>query len=97
MKTSDVDLRRYSARQMELANRLGRSIDPEADLRKEELIGSINSTPIGRLLTMIASLPDVRHEKVSDTRRQIEHDQYDLGDNLDLAIDKILEEFIADC
>ena len=56
----------------------------------------MTSSPLGRLLGLISSLPEIRHEKVSSVRRQIDMDQYNISDNLDLAMDKILEEFIAD-
>jgi hypothetical protein len=45
---------------------------------------------------MISSLPEVRHEKVDTIRRQINSDEYHLGENLDLALDLVIEEFVVD-
>lgn len=53
-------------------------------------------TPLGRLLSIISSLPEIRHEKVSDIRGQIERGEYEINNNLDIALDRVLEEFIAD-
>jgi hypothetical protein len=53
-------------------------------------------TPLGRLLSIISSLPEIRHEKVSDIRSRIERGEYEINNNLDIALDRVLEEFIAD-
>lgn len=62
----------------------------------DDLYESISSTPLGRLLTMISALPEVRHEKVNNVRRQITDDNYDITRNLDTALDKVLEEFLME-
>lgn len=67
-------------------------IDPSAG----EVYESMTSSPLGRLLGIINSLPEIRHEKVTSVRRQIDAGQYNITDNLDLALDMVLEEFIAD-
>lgn len=56
---------------------------------------TMTSSPLGRLLGIIGSLPEIRHEKVSSVRRQIDSGQYNINENLDLALDMVLEEFIA--
>ncbi len=55
-----------------------------------------SSTPLGQLLKLISSLPEIRHEKVHCVKRQINHGEYDMGNNLDAALDKVLEEFLTD-
>ncbi len=55
-----------------------------------------STTPLGQLLKLISSLPEIRHEKVHRVKRQINHGQYDIGNNLDAALDKVLEEFLTD-
>ncbi|MHC4215482.1 MAG: flagellar biosynthesis anti-sigma factor FlgM, partial [Planctomycetota bacterium] len=60
------------------------------------LLENINRSPVGHLLRMISSLPEVRHEKVDTIRRQINSDEYHLGENLDLALDLVIEEFVVD-
>jgi len=45
---------------------------------------------------MISTLPEIRQEKVCNARMQIAKGDYDLGPNLDEALDRVLEEFIAE-
>lgn len=52
--------------------------------------------PIGRLLKIIACLPEIRHEKVLRARKQLLQRNRDLDDHLDMALDRVLEELIAE-
>jgi hypothetical protein len=47
------------------------------------------------VLRKIASLPEVRKEKVLDVRRQLTEGKYDLDERLDVALDKVLEHLTA--
>ncbi|MBN1457177.1 MAG: flagellar biosynthesis anti-sigma factor FlgM [Sedimentisphaerales bacterium] len=67
-------------------------IDPSAG----KVYNTMASSPLGRLLGIISTLPEIRQEKVLSVRRQINSGQYNITDNLDLALDMVLEEFIAD-
>lgn len=69
-------------------------LNPEQDLLAEQILENVNCTPIGQLLKKIASLPEVRQEKVLKIRRQLNRGQYDLNGHLDVALDKVLEELI---
>jgi len=62
------------------------------DLVMEEILENISTTPIGQVLKRIASLPEVRREKVLDVRRQLTEGNYDLNERLNIAIDKVLED-----
>lgn len=68
---------------------------PDDDLVMEQILDNINTTPIGQVLKKIASLPEVRKEKVLDVRQQITKGEYDLSDRLDVAVDKVLEQLTA--
>jgi len=68
-------------------------IDHE-DQIMEQILKSINTTPIGQILKRIASLPDVRQKKVLNVRRQLTQGEYDVEERLDIALDKILEDLI---
>ncbi len=70
-------------------------LDEKSDLLAEDLLENINSTPIGQLLKTIASLPEVRQEKILNVRHQLSQGKYDLNERLDTALDKILEELIV--
>ena len=64
----------------------------EDDELMESILENINSTPIGKVLKRIASLPETRRGKVLSVRRQITEGTYDITDRLDLALDKVLED-----
>lgn len=61
------------------------------DLVMEQILANINTTPIGQVLKKIAVLPEIRQEKVLDVRRKLTEGKYDIGDRLDVALDKVLE------
>jgi hypothetical protein len=71
---------------------------PEVTLEQIEieLFGDSNATPLGQLLEMIGSLPEIRQEKVFNIRDRIDSEDYDLDGPLDSAIDKVLEELLSD-
>ena len=63
----------------------------EQDLLMEQILENINTTPIGQVLKKIASLPEIRKEKVLEVRRQLNKGKYDLNERLDIALDRVLE------
>ena len=78
-------------------NRQRDSIDEEnsaadEDLLMEQILKNINTTPIGQVLKKIASLPEVRKEKILNVRRQLTEGKYNLNERLDVALDKVLED-----
>jgi len=68
---------------------------PNTDLMMEQILENIHATPIGQVLSRIASLPEVRQEKILNVRRQLTEGRYDLNEHLDLAIEKVLENLSA--
>ena len=64
----------------------------DEDLLMEQILENIDTTPIGQVLKKIASLPEVRREKILDVRRQITKGQYDLNGRLDVALEKVLDD-----
>lgn len=73
-----------------------RPSDQTNELFMDDLFESITSTPVGRLLSLIGSLPEVRTEKVYDVRDRLSSGNYDINHNLDTALDRVLEEFLMD-
>ena len=71
------------------------NLTDDADLLMENILESINKTPLGQVLKKIASLPEVRREKVLDVRQQLTEGLYDFNDRLDVAIDKVIEDLTA--
>jgi len=97
MKASDFDIKKYIELRQETTDSICEAFDVEIDPTAAQVLETIHSTPLGRLLRMIGSLPEIRQEKVCDVRRQIDYGQYNLSENLDVALDRVLEEFIAEC
>ena len=81
---------------MEQGDRFAEVFDAETDFVAEELLENITDTPIGRLLKLISHLPEIRQDKVVEVRRRLDQDEYDTGEKLDIALDRVLEEFIAE-
>ena len=65
---------------------------PDEDLIMEQILENLNTTPIGQVLKKIASLPEIRQEKVLDVRQRLTEGKYELNEHLDVALDKVLEE-----
>ena len=68
---------------------------PNTDLMMEQILENIHTTPIGQVLSRIASLPEVRQAKILDVRRQLTEGRYDLNEHLDQAIERVLENLSA--
>ena len=62
------------------------------DLNIEDILNNLNSTPLGQVLQRIASMPDVRCEKVLEVRQSILKGQYELNERLDRVLEKVLED-----
>lgn len=67
-------------------------LSSDKDAVMEQILENIHHTPLGQVLKRIASLPDVRREKVLDLRRRITEGKYDVSERLDMALDKVLED-----
>jgi hypothetical protein len=68
--------------------------ETETDVLVEKLFDSMQCSPLGKLLKLISTLPEVRVEKVEYARRQIEQPDECLETKMDLALDRVLEELI---
>jgi hypothetical protein len=81
---------RFEGRNQETSPAEGLTADQ--DLLMEQILDNINTTPIGRVLKRIASLPEVRKEKVLDVRQQLSRGKYRVNERLDVALDRVLED-----
>jgi hypothetical protein len=88
----DSDSSRFAWSDGQWVNPLERTLAPDKDLIMEQILENINSTPIGQVLKKIASLPEIRREKVLNLRREITEGRYDLAERLDVALDRVLED-----
>lgn len=78
--------------QNQQVNSANENLVAEQDLLMEQILENINTTPIGQVLKKIASLPEVRKEKVLDVRQRLSKGRYKLNERLDIALDKVLED-----
>jgi hypothetical protein len=85
---------RFEHRNMQTES-VDKSLAAEQDLLMEQILENINTTPIGQVLKKIASLPEVRREKVLNVRQQLTNGGYDLSERLNLVVDKVLEDLTA--
>ncbi len=67
----------------------------EQDVLMEQILDNINHTPLGQVLKKIASLPEVRCQKVMSARRRISQGEYELDECLDRAMERVLEDLTA--
>jgi hypothetical protein len=91
----DSNSSRFAWSDGQWVNPLERDLAPDQDLVMEQILENINSTPIGQVLKKIASLPEIRREKVLNLRREITEGRYDLAERLDVALDRVLEDLTA--
>ena len=70
-------------------------LSQDKDVVMEQILDNINHTPVGQVLRNIASLPEMRRDKVLRLRREITAGQYDLSGRLEVALDKVLEDLTS--
>jgi hypothetical protein len=70
-------------------------LSQDEDAVMEQILENIQNTPLGVVLKRIASLPEVRREKVLQVRRQLTSGRYDLIKHLDQALEKVLDDLTA--
>jgi hypothetical protein len=92
VKMRDFEVNGCFEEQDSVAEFAGRNVSADEDMLMEEILDNISTTPLGQVLKKIASLPEVRKDKVLEIRRRLTKGQYDLGERLDVALDKVLED-----
>jgi negative regulator of flagellin synthesis FlgM len=53
----------------------------------------VEISPVGRMLDGVAQLPEIRHERVQEIRSQIAAGVYETPQKLELALERLLDEF----
>ena len=91
----DLDSNGFAKDSEQWVNPLEVDLSHDKDLIMEQILENINHTPLGQVLKKIASLPEVRQQKVLRLRRQITEGRYDLTERLDEVLDKVLEDLIT--
>lgn len=73
---------------------VGPELNADHDQLAEEILSNMNNTPVGKLLKVIAALPEIRQDKVDQVKLELKSGTYDIDQNLDIALDSILEELM---
>ena len=68
------------------------NIDPGHAVQAGTPRDQVEISPLGQMLDGISRLPDIRHEKVEEIRRQIATGSYETPAKMELALDRLLEE-----
>ena len=55
----------------------------------------VEISPLGQMLDGISRLPEIRHEKVEEVRRQIAAGTYETPEKLDVAMDRLCDELLG--
>jgi negative regulator of flagellin synthesis FlgM len=55
----------------------------------------VEISPLGQMLDGIGQLPEIRHEKVDEIRRQIAAGSYETSEKLEVALDRMLDELMG--
>lgn len=95
MGTSELNADSDRRNHQRPARAVGEPLETGDDLLVEQILENITNTPIGQVLKRIASMPEVRKEKVINVRSQLSKGKYELRERLDVALDKVLEELIT--
>lgn len=66
-----------------------------AGLTPEQASDEVEISDIGKFLSYLSQLPQVRTERVEELRRQIESGEYDVDSKLEAIIDDLLEDIGA--
>ena len=64
----------------------GRTVEAGAPRDQVEI------SPLGQMLDGISRLPEIRHERVEEVRRQIAAGTYETPEKMDVALDRLLDE-----
>jgi len=68
------------------------SVDPGQVVQAGTPRDRVEISPLGQMLDGISRLPEIRHEKVEEVRRQIASGVYETPEKLELALDRLLDE-----
>ncbi|HEV3122722.1 MAG TPA: flagellar biosynthesis anti-sigma factor FlgM [Isosphaeraceae bacterium] len=71
------------------------SVDPGQTIQAGAPRDQVEISPLGQMLDGISRLPEIRHERVEEIRRQIAAGTYDTPAKLELALDRMLDELTS--
>jgi len=87
----DFDFTSFSEHEQQ-SDCLSEDLAAENDLIMEQILENLNATPLGQVLKSIASLPEIRQQKILNVRQQLTEGKYNLNERLEIALDRVLED-----
>jgi negative regulator of flagellin synthesis FlgM len=69
-----------------------RSIEPQTSAESVYGMDQIDISPEAELVGRVADLPDVRADRITEIRAQIEAGIYETPEKLDIAVGRLLDE-----
>jgi hypothetical protein len=103
METSKT--RRFNIEMRRVADRKNRgqvnpsetpSLWTQSDFSPAQLLRHMETNPLGQLLKLIATLPDVRYDKIERARQQLVLSDEALDERVNLALDRMFEELTTE-
>jgi hypothetical protein len=85
---------RFLQAKREQQDRFAQFKKSEDSILAGQIMENIHNTPLGKLLGIIASLPEIRPEKVEQGKWLLQRKESDLVAPLDEAMDRVLEELL---
>jgi hypothetical protein len=85
---------RFMQAKREQSDRFEKFKTAQDDVLASKIMENIHNTPLGKLLGIIATLPEIRAEKVEQGRQLLRRKESDLDEQLDEAMDRVLEELL---
>ena len=85
---------RFMQAKREQMDRFAKFKNTQDEILAQKIMENIHNTPLGKLLSIIATLPEIRTEKVQQGRRLMRRADCELDQQLNEAMDRVLEELL---
>jgi hypothetical protein len=85
---------RFMQAKQEQTQRFEQFKTADDDVLAQKIMENIHNTPLGKLLGIIATLPEIRAEKVEHGKQLLRRKESDLDEQLDEAMDRVMEELL---
>ena len=85
---------RFMQAKREQMDRFAKLKNTQDEIFAQKIMENIHNTPLGKLLSIIATLPEIRTEKVQQGRRLMRRADCELDQQLNEAMDRVLEELL---
>lgn len=87
---------RFMQAKRDQMDRFAKFKNDQDEMLARKIMENIHNTPLGKLLGIIATLPEIRPEKVQEGRRLMKRADCELDEQLNEAMDRVLEELLQE-